>query len=94
MKKNEFFEQAKKDLNLSDKQYHDLVNKIFSSISESLIKGENVKIRGFGTFKITNYKARNGRNPKTGENIRIPAKRVIKLNVAKDLKNEVQKYES
>lgn len=94
MKKNEFFEQAKKDLNMSDKQYHEVVNRIFDSISEALIKGENVKIRGFGTFKITNYKARNGRNPKTGQNIRIPSKRVIKLNVAKDLKNEVQKFES
>lgn len=94
MKKNDLFEQTRKELNMSDKQYHEIVNKIFSSISESLIKGENVKIRGFGTFKITNYKARNGRNPKTGENIRIPAKRVIKLNVAKDLKNEVQKFES
>lgn len=94
MKKTDIFEQTKKDLNMSDKQYHEVVNRIFNSISESLIKGENVKIRGFGTFKITNYKARNGRNPKTGQSIRIPAKRVIKLNVAKDLKSEVQKFES
>ncbi|MBE4704115.1 HU family DNA-binding protein [Spiroplasma platyhelix] len=94
MKKNDFFEQTKKELNMTDKQYQEVINKIFSSISDSLIKGENVKIRGFGTFKITNYKARNGRNPKTGESIRIPAKRVIKLNVAKDLKTEVQKFES
>lgn len=92
MKKNEVFEKAKKELNMSDKQYHEVFSKIFDSISKSLIKGEEVKIRGFGTFKITNYKARNGRNPKTGENIRIPAKRVIKLNVSKDLKTEVQNF--
>lgn len=94
MKKNHIIEKAKKELNMTDRQYHEAVNKIFSNISESLIKGENVKIRGFGTFKITNYKARNGRNPKTGERIRIPAKRVIKLNVAKDLKNEIQNSEN
>lgn len=91
MKKNHIIDKAKKELNMSDKQYHEVINKIFSGISESLISGESVKIRGFGTFKITNYKARNGRNPKTGEQIRIPAKKVIKLNVAKDLKNEIQK---
>lgn len=78
----------KKNLNREE------VNKVFNSISESLIKGENVKIRGFGTFKLSKYKARNGRNPKTGENIRIPAKTVIKLNVAKNLKNEIQNHQS
>ncbi|MGL5268170.1 MAG: HU family DNA-binding protein [Spiroplasma sp.] len=94
MKKNEIIENTKKELNMSDKHYQEIVNKIFSGISASLIKGQKVKIRGFGTFKITNYKARNGRNPKTGENIRIPAKKVIKLNVAKDLKTKIQNFDS
>jgi len=76
---------------LTDKQSQEVINTIFDTISKALIQGENVKIRGFGTFKITNYKERNGRNPKTGEKIVIPAKRVIRLNVAKDLKNEIQK---
>lgn len=91
MKKRSIIENTKKEVNLTDKQSQEVINTIFDTISKALINGENVKIRGFGTFKITNYKERNGRNPKTGEKIVIPAKRVIRLNVAKDLKNEIQK---
>lgn len=91
IKKRTIIENTKKEVNLTDKQSQEVINTIFSTISKALINGENVKIRGFGTFKITNYKERNGRNPKTGEKIVIPAKRVIRLNVAKDLKNEIQK---
>ncbi|MDQ7983260.1 MAG: HU family DNA-binding protein [Spiroplasma sp.] len=91
MKKRTIIENTKKEVNLTDKQSQEVINTIFNTISKALIKGENVKIRGFGTFKITNYKERNGRNPKTGEKIVIPAKKVIRLNVAKDLKNEIQK---
>jgi len=91
MKKRTIIENTKKEVNLTDKQSQEVINTIFDTISKALIQGENVKIRGFGTFKITNYKERNGRNPKTGEKIVIPAKRVIRLNVAKDLKNEIQK---
>jgi len=91
MKKRTIIENTKKEVNLTNKQSQEVINTIFDTISKALIQGENVKIRGFGTFKITNYKERNGRNPKTGEKIVIPAKRVIRLNVAKDLKNEIQK---
>lgn len=91
MKKRTIIENTKKEVNLTDKQSQEVINTIFDTISKALIQGESVKIRGFGTFKITNYKERNGRNPKTGEKILIPAKRVIRLNVAKDLKNEIQK---
>lgn len=90
METNKILERIKKELKISDKRYKQIYDKIFRGIAESLIKGEKVKIRNFGTFKITNYKERNGRNPKTGESIRIPAKKVIKLNVAKELRNEIQ----
>lgn len=90
METNKTIEKSKNELKMSDKRYKEVSNKIFRGIAEALIKGENVKIRKFGTFKITNHKERNGRNPKTGKSIRIPAKKVIKLNVAKELKNEIQ----
>ena len=56
---------------------------IFSEIKEALVNGENVEIRGFGTYKITKRKARIGRNPKNSERIDIPEKNAIKWKMSK-----------
>ena len=50
-----------------------------SAISDGLKKGERISFPGFGTFSITERKARTGRNPRTGETITIPAKKVVKF---------------
>lgn len=74
---------------LTKKEYNKLVNQIFQGISESLIKGESVKIRDFGTFKLVNFQERNGRNPKTGEKLIVPAKKGVKLDLAKKIKEKI-----
>ena len=56
---------------------------IFSEIIEALSKGENVEIRGFGTYKLTKKKARIGRNPKNSEIVQIPEKNAIKWKMSK-----------
>ena len=60
---------------LSNAESYKLVDLFFEEIRDSLIRGEEVKIAGFGTFKILNKSARMGRNPKTGEPAEIPARR-------------------
>lgn len=63
------------------------VETVFESIRGSLKKKEDVAISGFGTFRVKQTKARMGRNPKTGETIKIPAKKKIAFRASKDLKS-------
>ena len=56
---------------------------IFFEISEALCRGENIEIRGFGSYKITKRKARMGRNPKNSEKIQIPEKKAIRWKMSK-----------
>jgi len=62
------------------------VEAVLDSIRKSLKKKEPVTISGFGTFKVKQTKARQGRNPKTGETIQIPAKKKIAFRASKELK--------
>lgn len=89
MKKSDITKKVKNELKFTNKEYSDLTQKIFNDITEALIRGEKVKIRGFGTFKIKINKAKNGVNPKTREKIRIPSRRAIKFSVSKPLKEKV-----
>ena len=56
---------------------------IISEITEALCRGENIEIRGFGTYKVTKKKARIGRNPKNSELVQIPEKKAIKWKMSK-----------
>lgn len=62
---------------------------LVAAITESLVKGEDVKISGFGTFLVTERAARTGRNPQTGEAIQIEASKAPKFKAAKALKDAV-----
>jgi len=66
-----------------------VVNTIFDSITEALVKGDRVELRGFGSFTIKEYKAYNGRNPRTGEVIKVDAKKLPCFKVGKLLKDAV-----
>jgi DNA-binding protein HU-beta len=63
--------------------------KLFALIGASLKKGEAVSISGFGSFKLVDRKARTGRNPSTGEEVQIPARKVVKFTPGKALKESV-----
>ena len=63
------------------------VNCVFSSIPKAMKKGSPVTIAGFGSFKVSKRKARNGRNPKTGEVIKIKASKAAKFVASKTLKD-------
>ena len=65
------------------------VDCVFSTITKALKKKDTVTMVGFGTFKVVKRKARTGRNPQTGEAIKIKAKNVLKFVAGKSLKDEV-----
>jgi DNA-binding protein HU-beta len=74
----------------SKKDAQEAVDCVFSSITEALGKGDAVSIFGFGAFKVSERKARKGRNPQTGQEISIAAGRVPKFVAAKALKEAVK----
>ncbi|MDR0319663.1 MAG: integration host factor subunit alpha [Rickettsiales bacterium] len=73
---------------LSKAESYDMTEVIFKEISDSLIKGEEVKISGFGTFKVLEKRARMGRNPKTGEPAVISARRTVSFHPSAKLKKK------
>ena len=66
-----------------------IVNCIFDSMEQSLKQGERIEIRGFGSFEIRNYKAYEGRNPRTGETVQVKPKRLAFFKVGKELRERV-----
>ena len=72
------------------KEAQEAVDCIFSSITKALKKGETVSLVGFGSFKVAKRKARKGRNPQTGEEIKIKASKTAKFTSGKSLKEAVK----
>lgn len=66
-----------------------IVEEVLKGISQSLARGERVELRGFGVFKVKKRQPRQGRNPKTGEIVSIPARKVIHFKAGKELKELV-----
>ena len=66
-----------------------IVNAVFDSMTDALCSGERIEIRGFGSFVVKDRRAREGRNPKTGEIVAVAAKRVPFFKVGKELKQRV-----
>ena len=66
------------------------VNTIFGAITKALKKGNKVTLIGFGTFSVTKRAARKGRNPQTGKEIKLPAKKVPKFTPGKGLKAAIK----
>ena len=78
-----------KDQNIPPKDAASIVNTILQSMTQSLVNGENVEIRGFGAFSVKHFDARDGRNPKTGENITIKARSLPRFKPGKDLREKL-----
>ena len=70
---------------LTRKDAEIIVNTIFDSMVDALVGGDRIEIRGFGSFKVKNRGDREGRNPKTGDSVHIPAKRMPFFKIGKEL---------
>jgi integration host factor subunit beta len=86
MTKAELVEDVAKAAELTKKDAERLVEIVFESIIETLNQGEKIELRGFGSFRVRERGARRGRNPKTGDPVNIPAKRVPYFKPGKELK--------
>ncbi len=75
---------------LSKKDAEVAVNAVFGAISDALAKGDSVQLIGFGTFSVKERAAREGRNPRTGETVKIAASKVPAFKAGKGLKDKVK----
>lgn len=90
MTKSELIEQlADESGNLNKKEAELIVNTIFDSIGDALISGDRVEIRGFGSFTIRERDAREARNPKSGDLVKIPPKKTPFFKTGKELRERV-----
>jgi len=78
----EQLEFAKKDADL-------LVNTFLDCVVQALHKGEGVELRGFGSFRLRDRRARQGRNPRSGQSIQVPPKRVVYFKLGKELRSKL-----
>lgn len=86
MTKAELVEDVARAAELTKKDAERLVEIVFESIIETLNQGEKIELRGFGSFRVRERGARRGRNPKTGDPVDIPAKRVPYFKPGKEMK--------
>ncbi len=87
MNKSEFIDRVADLADMSKTDAGSAVDAVFDAITESLKKGDDVRLVGFGTFSAAKRKAREGRNPRTGEKIQIKASIQPKFSAGKGLKD-------
>ena len=82
---------AEKNQNFTKKQVEFIINEVFKQIKTALKNNDNVEIRGFGSFKFREKSEKIGRNPRTGEQLTIPPKKIPYFKPGKDLKESLIK---
>jgi integration host factor subunit alpha len=90
--KADFAERLYEELGLNKREAKEMVELFFEEIKASLSQGEQVKLSGFGKFELRDKNSRPGRNPKTGEEIPITARRVVTFRSGQKLKARVETY--
>ena len=91
MTKAELVDEVARVVQLTKKQAETIVNIVFDSIVESLRAGEKIELRGFGSFRLRSRKSRTGRNPKTGEKVDVPSKKIPYFKPGKELKELINR---
>jgi integration host factor subunit alpha len=90
--KSEMAERLNESIGLNKREAKDIVELFFTQIRDSLVDNEQVKLSGFGNFDLRDKRQRPGRNPKTGEEIPISARRVVTFRPGQKLKVKVEAY--
>ncbi|MCF6767043.1 HU family DNA-binding protein [Thiotrichales bacterium 19S11-10] len=89
MNKSELVSAISKEADVTKDVAHRVLDAMITSITSALKKGDQVSLVGFGSFQVSNRSAREGRNPKTGERMRIPASKSPRFRAGKGLKDAV-----
>jgi integration host factor subunit beta len=87
MTKADLVDEVVRASNLSKKQAETIVNTVFDSIVGALQGDDKIELRGFGSFRVRRRRSRQGRNPKTGDRVHVPEKRIPYFKPGKELKD-------
>jgi integration host factor subunit beta len=91
MTKAELVEEVSRVSDLTKKHSELIVDTVFQSIIDALNRGEKIELRGFGSFRLRQREPRKGRNPKTGDKVDVPPKKVPYFKPGKELKELINK---
>jgi len=91
MIKADLINKLSKDMDITKQEAENGVNIFFDTLKEAIKRGEEIELRGFGSFRIRKRDPRSGRNPRTGERVKVPAKKVIYFKPSKILKQMINK---
>lgn len=91
MTKAELVEMISQETGVNKKDTGLVVNLIVENIGQALVDGDKVELRGFGSFKVKTRRARLARNPRTGDSVEVPAKRVPFFKASNELKGRLNK---
>lgn len=91
MTKAELAGRVADKIHLTKRQTETIVNILFTCITDALKEGDKVELRGFGSFRTRSRNAREGRNPKTGDTVQIPSKKVPFFKAGKELREVVDR---
>jgi integration host factor subunit beta len=89
MNKMDVIKFLSKDINIPIRKADEIVSKFFETMSDALLSGDRIEIRGFGSFEVREYSDYTGRNPKTGVEIVVLTKKLPFFKVGKDFKEKV-----
>ncbi len=93
MTKAELVEEVSRVSDLTKKHSEVIVDTVFKSIIDALQRGEKIELRGFGSFRLRRREPRKGRNPKTGDRVDVPPKKVPYFKPGKELKELINRSE-
>ncbi len=89
MNKSELIEALSQEINVPLREADSITNTILDSMTDALAAGDSIEIRGFGSFVVKEYGSYQGRNPKTGQKIKVPPKKLPFFKVGKELREKV-----
>ena len=89
MTKKEIVRQISDDLNLSQQDVKKVVQRTFDAVIDALAKEGRIELRNFGVFEVKQRKARKARNPRTGDEVQVPSKRVVTFKPGKEMEQFV-----
>jgi len=91
MNKSDIIQLLSKDIDLPVQKTDEIVDKVFETMSNALLSGDRIEIRGFGSFEVRKYDGYTGRNPKTGEEKAVLPKKLPFFKPGKDFKEKVNR---
>ena len=90
MTKKDIILKVSDETNLKQIDVKKIIQKTFDCITDALVRGEKIELRNFGVFKVKQRKSRTGRNPRTGQEVPVPPRKVVVFKPGLDMKKKVR----